>query len=217
MSAVHEAAPRVLVTGFGPFPGAAVNPTQALVEGLRTDPPNLDGLGSLRTAILDVEYATIGGQLSGAATGFDPDIAVHFGLANECRGFRLEKTARNSHAGARTDNAGALPAAATICEAPATLSSSLPLQEIAVALAAKDLPVEWSDDAGGYLCNAVFTLSRAGACDGLAPAMSGFVHVPLVGEGPDFAMSADGLREGALTILAACVAAWRSGRGVAGA
>jgi hypothetical protein len=29
----------------------------------------------------------------------------------------------------------------------------------------------------------VFTLSRAHACEGFAPAMSGFVHVPPTGEG----------------------------------
>jgi pyroglutamyl-peptidase len=29
----------------------------------------------------------------------------------------------------------------------------------------------------------VFTLSRAHACDGFAPAISGFIHVPPTGEG----------------------------------
>jgi pyroglutamyl-peptidase len=45
------------------------------------------------------------------------------------------------------------------------------------------LPAEWSDDAGAYLCYMVFTLSRAHACEGFAPMMSGFVHVPPTGEG----------------------------------
>jgi pyroglutamyl-peptidase len=63
------------------------------------------------------------------------------------------------------------------------LPSTLPLAAIRERLEAESLPVEWSDDAGAYLCNMVFTLSRAHACDGFAPPVSGFIHVPPTGEG----------------------------------
>ena len=58
------------------------------------------------------------------------------------------------------------------------MASSLPLDAIHEALGRASIPVEWSDDAGGYLCNTVFTLSAAHVCDGLRPVMAGFVHVP---------------------------------------
>ena len=35
--------PRILITGFGPFPGAPVNPTAAMIEALAADPAALDG------------------------------------------------------------------------------------------------------------------------------------------------------------------------------
>ena len=91
--------PRILVTGFSVFPGAPVNPTEALVGILNDDPPAGEGIDAFRADILAVEYATIAGRLSAIGREFMPDIAIHFGLARECRGFRLERVARNSHAG----------------------------------------------------------------------------------------------------------------------
>ncbi|MGQ2906632.1 MAG: pyroglutamyl-peptidase I family protein [Aliihoeflea sp.] len=201
--------PRILLTGFSVFPGAPVNPTEALVGSLRETPPAIDA--DLKTAVLSVEYDTITPQLASICADFQPDIALHFGLARECTGFRFERVARNTNAKARPDNLGNLPAAAAICAGPETIASTLPLEEIEQRLAAAGLPVEWSDDAGGYLCNTVFTLSAAHACDGLKPTMTGFIHVPPL----DIDVSATGatlsladLRRGADIILSAAIDAW---------
>lgn len=194
--------PRILLTGFSVFPGAPSNPTEALVASLRERPSDLDA--DFRTAVLSVEYETITAQLAALCEDFSPDIALHFGLARECAGFRLERIARNTNACARPDNLGRMPASAAICNGPETLASTLPLDSIARRLEAAGLPVEWSDDAGGYLCNTVFTLSAAQACDGLAPSMTGFIHVP-----PEGKMSLADLRRGALIAIDASVEAWR--------
>lgn len=196
--------PRILLTGFSVFPGAPVNPTEALVESLSDVPPTIDA--ECRAAVLSVEYATVAAQLSELCAGFAPDIALHFGLAQACDGFRLERIARNTNAQARPDNLGNLPSSQAICDGPETLASTLPLQRIARRLKAAGLPVEWSEDAGGYLCNTVFTLSVAHACDGLAPSMTGFIHVP-----PPDRMNFADLRRGALIALEACAAEWREG------
>jgi len=199
-------APRILVTGFGPFPGAPVNPTERFVEALRADPP----AGRFRAEILDVDYLAVGPRLSEIGREFLPDIAIHFGLAATCAGFRLERVARNSFAGARPDNNGAMPGTAAICAGPETIASRLPLEEIGTALVAAGLPVEWSDDAGGYLCNAVMTLSLAHACDGFAPSISGFVHVPLTREAGGTAMSDAALEAGARVVIETCRDSWQT-------
>ncbi len=193
---------RVLLTGFSVFPGAPVNPTETLVESLRETPPGIDA--QFRTAVLSVEYDTVAAQLSALCADYSPDIAVHFGLARDCEGFRLERTANNTNAQARPDNLGSLPSSKAICAGPETLASTLPLETIARRLGAASLPVEWSDDAGGYLCYTVFTLSAAHACNGLSPSMTGFIHVPSLDKMP----LAD-LRRGALIALEACVSEWR--------
>lgn len=206
---IERRRPRILLTGFSVFPGAPVNPTEALVGNLREAPPAIDA--DLKTAVLSVEYDTIAAQLAALCVDFQPDIALHFGLARECRGFRLERVARNTNAKARPDNLGNMPVAAAICAGPETIDSTLPLVEIERRLAVVGLPVEWSDDAGGYLCNTVFTLSAAHACDGLKPAMTGFIHVPPLdtdASATGVTMSLADLRRGADIILAAATDAW---------
>lgn len=201
--------PRLLVTGFGPFPGAPVNPTLTLVRRWQAERPRVEGMGDFRAEILPVDYGTVGDALSSIGRDFEPDIAVHFGLATECRGFRLERLARNVFEADRPDNSGTSRAVGPICAGPATIPTRLPLEAMAQRLEALGLPVEWSDDAGGYLCNMVMTLSLAHACEGFAPGMSGFVHVTLVGEGAGMPMSADDLHAGALAILETCCSDWR--------
>jgi pyroglutamyl-peptidase len=201
-------AARILVTGFGPFPGAPENPTEWLVGRLRDAPPGGEAIAGFHADVLDVEYHSVGSRLSALGAQFLPDIAIHFGLAREASGFRLERVARNSHADARPDQSGRMPAEARICQGPDTLPSTLPLDGIAGALSAEGLPVEWSDDAGGYLCNTVFVLSRFHACEGLRPAMAGFVHVPLLagqGGARPGAMDAGDLLRGAHLIITAAI------------
>lgn len=140
-------------------------------------------MAAFRAEVLPVAYGTVAGRLSDIGHIFQPDISVHFGLAKSCAGFRLERVARNRFAAVSADNDGVKPAVGPICAGPETFAPTLPLDVLHERLTAAGLPVEWSEDAGGYLCNTVFTLSAAGACDGFRPAITGFVHVPLLGGG----------------------------------
>jgi pyroglutamyl-peptidase len=201
--------PRILVTGFGIFPGAPVNPTEALVARLVADPP---AGCAFQAHVLPVEYAAVAPRLSAICGMFRPDIAVHFGLARECSGFRLERVARNAHAPGKPDQAGFLPERSTICDGPESFASTLPLDAIAERLAAGGLPLEWSDDAGGYLCNMVFTLSVSHSCQGLRPMIGGFVHVPPLKEAePDTpnAMPLADIERGARIVITAAATAWQ--------
>lgn len=191
------------MTGFEPFPGAPVNPTQRLVAWLRRRPPAIPGMGAFRAEVLPVDYAAVGPRLSAIGHEFQPDVAIHFGLAQGCAGFRLERVARNRLSAARPDNSGLAPVDGTICAGPAILPSTLPLEAIHAALSGAGLPVEWSDDAGGYLCNMVFTLSAACGCEGFAPRITGFVHVPLVG--PGHSLGVRRFHRGAMTVIATTV------------
>jgi pyroglutamyl-peptidase len=195
---------RLLVTGFEPFPGAPVNPTQWLVERLRVTPPDLDGAAAFRAELLPVDYRALEGRLGEIGRAFAPDVVIHFGLAGTAAGFRLERVARNRFESARPDNALFSPADGPICAAAPLLPATLPLDQIYKALKEAGLPVEWSDDAGGYLCNMAMTLTLAGACEGMAPTRTGFVHVPPVGQGAP--LSETELEKGAAIILSTALA-----------
>ncbi|GAB4349982.1 MAG: pyroglutamyl-peptidase I [Oricola sp.] len=206
---------RLLVTGFTPFPGAPVNPTGLLVRHFEENPPFAGDGVACRFVVLPVDYARAIPVLEAAAADFSPHVAVHFGLANEARGFRLERLARNGIAARIPDNAGNVPQPGEIRPGACHVPSALPLAGIAAALQAHGHPVEWSDDAGGYLCNYVFFHSVAGLCRGLEAALGGFVHVgpvALPGEQPDApAMEFDAFVKGAEIVLRQAVAACRAG------
>jgi pyroglutamyl-peptidase len=211
------ARPRILITGFTPFPGAPVNPTEHLIQSLRRQPHWLESLGEIRLEVLPVEYAAVPEALAALGRDFAPDIAVHFGLSARATGFTLERLARNANATGRVDNAGAAPPPG-IFEGEADLPSTLPLDAIAARLAGQGLPVAWSDDAGGYLCNYTFYLACSPRFEAYAPAMSGFVHVPPLrdadGANP-CAMTLAQLEAGARLIVETCALHWQAARAAA--
>ncbi|MBX3575624.1 MAG: hypothetical protein KF723_00335 [Rhizobiaceae bacterium] len=201
--------PRVLVTGFGAFPGAPVNPTEGLIAALDADAARFADICRLETRVFDVDYRGLPGRLDEIGAAGCPDIAIHFGLAASAHGFRLERTARNEIRPDSVDIHGFRPDGETICDHAESISTSLPIAPIADALGAADLPVEVSDDAGGYLCNFLFYHARAGLCDLYRPPMAGFVHVPPApGLMAPHGMDAETLLRGASIIIRVCVDRW---------
>lgn len=220
--------PLVLVTGFGPFPGAPDNPSQSLVEGLRNSLGG-DRDYDLHAAVLPTRYDAAREAALRLNTGLKPDIAIHFGFSLKAKGFTLERLAHNRLAMGRLDAGGARPSRAVIrAGGPFACRSTLPLAAIRGALASGGFPVAFSDDPGAYVCNLVF-YAAAARRGGPRPAMAGFIHIPLTAEmrvapaqraraGRDLvAMSRVDLAEGAQLIIETCVGEWQRSRAVAGA
>ncbi|MGE0500288.1 MAG: pyroglutamyl-peptidase I [Rhizobiaceae bacterium] len=206
--------PRLLVTGFNAFPGAPVNPTEALVADLLEHRAAIGTRCHMHAEVLEVDYRALPSRLATIADGFRPDIAIHFGLSASARGFRLERHARNCVSLVTADNAGHIPSVATICDGGEAHDSTLPLQAIHDRLAATGIPVEWSDSAGDYLCNYLFYHARGGLVEGYAPLMAGFIHVPPFPgepariESAPFAIDRATLLRGAQIVIDACLDAW---------
>ncbi|HEV7252520.1 MAG TPA: hypothetical protein VGN97_05415 [Mesorhizobium sp.] len=202
--------PRILVTGFGSFPGVHLNPTAALIESLRVEPPALPRGGKLFFDVLDVEYRSLPARLEMLGREAQPDIAIHFGVSGRATGFTIERRAQNRVCTQRPDQSGIVPAEAAIRQGYADCSSSLPIERLVQALEEHGLPASLSDDAGDYLCNFLFFLSGGRHCSGFSPDMTGFVHVPAFGaalaDGRAFDLSL--LRRGAEVIIAAWADHW---------
>ncbi|HTV69357.1 MAG TPA: pyroglutamyl-peptidase I [Rhizobiaceae bacterium] len=202
--------PRVLVTGFGAFPGTPVNPTEALVAELEARKGEFTDRCELATALFDVDYRALPARLEGLASPLSPDIAIHFGLSAQAAGFQLERLAKNEIRPNSPDNAGFIPGRGTICDLDESFGSTLPLEAIHAALTAKGLPVAYSDDAGGYLCNFLFYHARSGLCSAFTPHMAGFIHVPpLRSLMTPNGLTLDQLVDGARTIIAVSVDRWQ--------
>lgn len=168
----------VLVTGFDPFGGHAVNSSWAAVEALAAhwpaDGPELVGCR------LPVTFAGAGPVLRAAVEATRPDLVVGVGEAGGRERIGLERVAVNVIDARIPDNDGAQPIDVPVVPgAPAAYFSSLPIKACVEALARADLPAEVSSTAGTYVCNAAFyALMHLVAGSGVR---AGFVHVPRVG------------------------------------
>lgn len=174
----------LLVTGFGPFPGVAVNPTQALALAL--DGRSVNG-AAVRTRVLDVSFARAAQQLAQALLATEPVALLHFGVAAGSGEIRLESLAVNRIAADRPDIDGVSPS--DPCIDPhhpldAALAPWTDLPSLAERLNRRGLPTRISADAGRYVCNALYFASLAAQSQAVTPRPCLFVHVPLIdGEG----------------------------------
>jgi pyroglutamyl-peptidase len=169
----------MLATGFEPFGGSGVNPSQLLVEQLAADPPA--GL-ELATAVLPVSYARAGDALAQAVAAAEPELVVCFGQADGRTGISVERFALNVEDAASADNEGVVSAREIDPDGPAAYRSTLPVEAIVAALRDAGIPAATSRDAGGFLCNHVFYALMRLLERERPDARGGFVHVPLLPE-----------------------------------
>ena len=166
----------ILVTGFGPFPGAPFNPSGALVRRLaKSMAPRLKLAGfRLECRILPTVYDTIAGDLARLEAELAPVAMIHFGLAGRRRAVTVELRAHNRFRPLSFDAAGRLPPSRALDrEAPFLRPVRAPAMRLA-ALMNRATPTGLSNDAGAYVCNQTLwhSLSRAGE----RPAV--FIHIP---------------------------------------
>lgn len=169
------ASPRVLLTGFGPFPRVPENATATLVpaiaERARAELPHCQ----IFYDVLPVEWVRGREVAARLIAEHEPDLILHFGVSDQAQGFVIETVARK-RCQCAADAAGELPPLELMELAATTmLPVSLPCDAILEELRAMALPVELSEDAGGYLCNAVLFNSLSDAHQGQH---IGFIHVP---------------------------------------
>src|SRR2546425_10061475 len=99
----------ILITGFGPFPGAPHNPTDPLVGKLARRPhPAFAGVRRI-AHVFRVSYEAVDRELPELLAREQPDVLVMFGLAMRTRHIRIETRARNVLTGVAVDAGGKRP------------------------------------------------------------------------------------------------------------
>jgi pyroglutamyl-peptidase len=149
------AAPLVLATGFGPFPGRELNPSREIARGLAEDPP--PGV-RVRASELPVTFLGAPPAVRAAVAALAPErpaFLLGLGVQPEpC--FRLERFARGRYDTERLDNEGNSAAELRPVVGP-DLESDLDFQALARVLRAAGAPdVRLSTDAGGYVCEITY-------------------------------------------------------------
>jgi pyroglutamyl-peptidase len=168
------ARPRVLLTGFGPFPGVPENPSGWLAEALADRAaPAFDVHGH----VLPTEWDAVAALAPRLHTALQPHVTIHFGVSASAKGLRIERMAHN-RAASRPDACGAKPATkAIVSDGAAILETALPVTALAAHLRARGHTAHASRSCGRYLCNFLYyrSLERTQWHGGDAL----FVHVPL--------------------------------------
>lgn len=173
---------RVVLAGFGPFPGAPFNPSARLVKALtRRRRPTLAGIE--RTShIFATAYAAVDRDVPKLFAA-KPDIVLIFGLAGRCRALCIETRARNAVSVLFPDASGYRPNFATIVEGEERARrGNAPFARLLGAVRPLGVPAQLSRDAGRYLCNyAYWRALEQSQHDGPLVA---FIHIPQVGSNP---------------------------------
>jgi pyroglutamyl-peptidase len=170
---------RILLTGFGPFPGAPHNPTGPLVARLaRLRRPAFGGV-EIASHIFPVTYDAVDRQLPEVLARHDPDALLMFGLAARTSHLRIETRARNAvtmlwpdAANTRSSKRGIATNADAMMFGPHTA-------RLLRAARLTGIDARPSRDAGAYLCNYLSWRAIERVKTG-SPRLAAFVHVPLL-------------------------------------
>jgi len=140
-----------LLTGFQPFLGETINPSQILVQSLAQEQ-------SWSELILPVSYQRAFEVLEADLAGrSDLKFLLMLGQAGGRRKIGLEKLALNiEHAEAADEDGDRAQERNILSGAPGLLLNELPLNLWKAELVKKSLPVELSHSAGTFVCNSVY-------------------------------------------------------------
>ncbi len=164
---------KILMTGFKPFLGQKLNPSEWLVQEIQKKDP------SVRVLVLPVEFGKSFEVLKNIINEETPDFLIMLGQAAGRRNVCLEKIALNWVQSRNKDEAGFLPTTGPIVkDSELAMMTSFPVDQIFAYLIENKQPVEISFSAGTYVCNELYyhALSQ------FKKLKSVFVHVPLLPE-----------------------------------
>ena len=167
---------KVLLTGFDPFGGEAVNPALEVVK-------KLDGAVIAGANVVTRELPTVRGKaieaLVKAIQEVQPTVVIAVGQAGGRMDITPERVAINVDDFRIPDNEGnQVVDEAVVAEGPAAYWSTLPIKKIVAVLREDGIPASVSNTAGTFVCNHVFYglmhyLQQEGNVR-----RGGFIHIP---------------------------------------
>lgn len=172
--------PLALVTGFMPFAGDLVNPSQQIAQAL-----NDTRIAGHRVvgAVLPTEFSCVMHLLENLIRTHQPSLVLALGQAGGREGISLERVAINLIDARIADNAGLAPIDVPVVEgAPNAYFTGLPVKAMLAALNQAGIAAAVSHTAGTFVCNQVFFGLAHLQATRYPDLRSGFVHVPCLPE-----------------------------------
>jgi pyroglutamyl-peptidase len=174
---------RILITGFGPFPGAPFNPTEPLVARLlRLRRPALSDV-ELSGHIFPVTYTAVDRELPQLLTRHRPRALIMFGLASRTPYIRIETRARNAVTTLWPDAEHARVRKTSITGGADAMMFGPHTAKLLRAAVGTGVDARASHNAGSYLCNYLSWRAIEATHSDQGPRFAAFVHVPPLGRG----------------------------------
>lgn len=171
---------KVLVAGFEPFGGEAINPAQEVLKIL--DGNVLEGCRVVTQKIPTVRFLAIE-TLYSAIKREKPALVIALGQAGGRSEITPERVAINIDDFRISDNGGNQPVdEPVVLGAPVAYWSTLPIKSMVRAMRDSGVPASVSNSAGTFVCNHLFyglmhfLAEEGNVCRG------GFVHIPYTTE-----------------------------------
>ena len=164
---------RLLITGFDPFGGAAINPAWEAVQLL----PDVIGDYELRKLQVPTVFGKAAATVLETAEVFRPDVILCIGQAGGRSAVTPERIGVNIRDARIPDNEGNQPRGEFVVpDGPAAYFTTVPVMAMADAIQAKGIPAAVSNSAGAFVCNDILysLLHHFHATS----ARVGFIHVP---------------------------------------
>ena len=174
---------RILITGFGPFPGAPFNPTGPLVARLlRLRRPALDDVERFGH-IFPVTYRNVDRELPELLASWRPHALLMFGLATRTAHVRIETRARNAVTLLWPDAGRTRPRKGSISGGIDALMFGPHTAKLLRAAMETGIDARASRNAGSYLCNYLSWRAIEATHRDDGPGLAAFVHIPLFPRG----------------------------------
>lgn len=170
---------KILVTGFDPFDGEAINPA---LETIKSLPPTIAG-----AEIIIVEVPTVFDKaarvLEEKMTEYQPDAVLCIGQAGGRVDLTPERVAINQDDARIPDNEGQQPIDRTIRpDGPAAYFSTLPIKAMVESIRSAGIPASVSNTAGTFVCNHLMYQALYQAEKSFPNTKAGFLHIPYLPE-----------------------------------
>ncbi|WKA30881.1 pyroglutamyl-peptidase I [Bradyrhizobium roseum] len=174
---------RILVTGFGPFPGAPYNPTQPLVARLtQLRRPAFSDV-ELSSHIFPVTYTAVDRELPIALAQHKPHALLMFGLAGRTGFLRIETRARNAVTMLWPDAAQTRSRKGSIADGAGARRFGPHTAKLLRAARTTGIDARASRDAGSYLCNYLSWRAIEAVETANGPRLAAFIHIPPLARG----------------------------------
>ena len=171
---------RILIAGFGPFPGAPFNPTMPLVARLlRLRRPVFSDV-ELTGYIFPVTYAAVDRELPRLLAKHRPHALLMFGLASRTPYVRVETRARNAVTMLWPDADHTSVRKGSIAGGADAKMFGPHTAKLLRAARGTGIDARASRDAGSYLCNYLSWRAIEATCRDGGPQLAAFIHVPLL-------------------------------------